>query len=153
MKGVTFILFIEYRMPTHKKRGGSYSVKYAGKEAAGNLRPRENTLRNPNISYNSSENELYTIIIYDPDAPNPSFLHWLIVNIPEDKIQDGDTIVDYKPPTPPSGQHRYYVNLYKQTRPLQLSPPERSRFNIQQFVQKNNLQEIGSKMIQVASTN
>lgn len=139
-------------MPSHKKRGGSYSVKYAGKEAAGNLRPRQNTLTQPTISYNSSQNELYTLVIYDPDAPHPSYLHWLVVNIPEDKIQDGTTIMEYEPPNPPSGQHKYYVNLYKQISALQVPIPKRSGFNIQNFIQKNNLQEIGSKMIQVAFT-
>jgi phosphatidylethanolamine-binding protein (PEBP) family uncharacterized protein len=136
-------------MPGLKNRA-SYSVKFAGKEAANNLRPRANTLQAPNVKYLANQNDLYTLVIWDPDAPNPSFLHWLVVNIPDDRVQDGETIVEYMPPTPPSGTHRYYVGLYLQPMTMTLGmEPERTGFSIEAFTKKYNLQESGVKMIRV----
>ena len=136
-------------MPGLKNRT-SYSVQFSGKEAANNLRPRANTLKAPHVTYSSSQNELYTLVIWDPDAPNPSFLHWLVVNIPEDQVQNGETIVEYMPPTPPSGTHRYYVGLYRQPMTIQLSAePERAGFSINALVKKYSLEESGTKMIKV----
>ncbi len=136
-------------MPGLKNRA-SYSVQFSGKEAANNIRPRANTLKAPHVSYSSPQNELYTLIIWDPDSLTPSFLHWLVINIPEDKVDQGETIVDYMPPTPPSGTHRYYVGLYKQPMILQLGlEPERTGFSIDAFVKKYSLEESGTKMIRV----
>lgn len=48
----------------------------------------------------------YTFIMYDPDAPNKFFIHWLIIN--------GKTIIDYIPPNPPKNEtHRYIFKLYE----------------------------------------
>jgi phosphatidylethanolamine-binding protein (PEBP) family uncharacterized protein len=136
-------------MPGLKNRA-SYSVKFAGKEAANNLRSRTNTVKPPSVQYSSDTHELYTLVIWDPDAPNPSFLHWLVVNIPEDRVQDGETIVEYKPPTPPSGIHRYYVGLYRQPMTISLpSEPERTNFSIHDFIKMWSLEESGVKMIRV----
>lgn len=135
-------------MPGPKNR--AYSVKFAGKEAENKLRLRANTLAAPNVKYTADENDLYTLIIWDPDAPNPSFLHWLVVNIPEDQVQNGEVIVDYQPPTPPSGTHRYYVGLYKQPMTLNLgATPERSGFSIDAFTKMYRLEDAGIKMIRV----
>lgn len=136
-------------MPGLKNRG-SYSVQFSGKEAANNLRPRANTLNAPSVKYTSSQNDLYTIVIWDPDAPNPSFLHWLVINIPEDQVQNGETVVEYKPPTPPSGTHRYYVGLYRQPTTIQVpTEPERTHFSIEAFTKKYGLEESGVKMVRV----
>ncbi len=136
-------------MPGLKNRA-SYSVKFAGKEAANNLRLRANTLKAPNVKYLPSENDLYTLVIWDPDAPNPSFLHWLVVNIPEDRVDQGETLVEYMPPTPPSGTHRYYVGLYRQPMTVQVgAEPERTGFSIDELTKKYSLEESGVKMIRV----
>jgi phosphatidylethanolamine-binding protein (PEBP) family uncharacterized protein len=135
-------------MPGPKNR--AYSVTFAGKEATDNLRPRTNTLKKPIVTYTSEDNDLYTLVIWDPDAPNPSFLHWLVVNIPEDRVQYGETIVEYMPPTPPSGIHRYYVGLYRQPMTIQLGiEPDRTHFSIDDFTKKYSLEECGVKMIRV----
>jgi phosphatidylethanolamine-binding protein (PEBP) family uncharacterized protein len=137
-------------MPGPSTRASSYSVKFAGKEAANNLRPRGNTFVAPNVKYTSQQNDMYTVVIWDPDAPNPSFLHWLVINIPEDRVQDGETIIDYMPPTPPSGTHRYYVGLYRQPKPLNTAMSlSRTAFSIDAFVKMYSLQESGVKMVRV----
>ena len=70
------------------------------------------------------ENERYTLIMTDPDAPsrnNPiyrEFIHWVIVNIPGNEVKLGEEIAQYIGPAPPynSGAHRYYFLLYKQSK-------------------------------------
>uniref|UniRef100_A0A915KFF3 Uncharacterized protein n=1 Tax=Romanomermis culicivorax TaxID=13658 RepID=A0A915KFF3_ROMCU len=45
----------------------------------------------------------------DPDAPNRQqhqareWRHWVVINIRENKIDVGDTLTDYKGPSPPAG--------------------------------------------------
>lgn len=140
-------------MPTRKKRGGAYSVKYAGREAANNLRRRANTLRAPDVRLNEMEPEkLYTIVIWDPDAPqNPSFLHWLVVNIPGGDVARGDTLQAYYPPSPPagSGEHRYYVGLYEQRGPMSVGKVGQTGFNIDKFTSRHGLIKKGVKMVRV----
>lgn len=66
------------------------------------------------------------IVMYDPDAPGGSFVHWLAWNIPPETkelpegnlsgiIKEGKTSfgsVGYMGPCPPSGTHRYVWRLY-----------------------------------------
>jgi phosphatidylethanolamine-binding protein (PEBP) family uncharacterized protein len=138
-------------MPTRKKRGGAYSVKYAGREAANNLRRRANTLRAPDIRMNEADpKKLYTIIIWDPDAPkSPSFLHWLVTNIPGGEISRGDVIQEYYPPTPPDGEHRYFVGLYEQSGPISVGNIGRTGFDADRFISKYRLVKKGVKMVKV----
>lgn len=138
-------------MPTRKKRGGAYSVKYAGIEAANNLRRRANTLRAPNVHLNEADpKKLYTVVIWDPDAPrSPSFLHWLVTNIPGGDITRGDTIQSYTPPSPPDKQHRYYVGLYEQPGRISVGKIAQTGFEIDRFTTKYGLVEKGLKMVKV----
>lgn len=58
----------------------------------------------------------------DPDAPSraqPDFRewhHWLVVNIPGDKVAEGETLSEYVGSGPPQGTglHRYVFLVYKQ---------------------------------------
>jgi phosphatidylethanolamine-binding protein (PEBP) family uncharacterized protein len=69
-------------------------------------------------------NKLYTIIIYDNDAPNPSFIHLLIINT-------NNTILKYYPPSPPKGQtHTYHIKIFEQSKQIEMNIKERSSFNI-----------------------
>ena len=141
-------------MPTRKKRGGGasqYSVQFAGVEAKGNLRKRVNTISAPNISFFAEPpDELYTVVLWDPDSPNPSYLHWLVINIPGEKVDAGQVLVPYKPPTPPSGVHTYHVGLFVQKERLDFFAPGREDFDIDDFVAQYNLTRAGEKTIQVA---
>eukprot|EP01084_Bolivina_argentea_P164673 286262_1 len=65
----------------------------------------------PTIEFPTHSNDdYYTVLMVDPDAPshaNPKmaeWLHWLIVNVPidGDYIYDGQEIMEYAGPTPPS---------------------------------------------------
>ncbi len=140
-------------MPRQKKRGGAvqkYSVQFSGKEAADNLRNQKNTVAPPLISFQSDPpDELYTVVVWDPDSPDPSYLHWLIINIPGERVLDGQILVPYKPPTPPSGIHTYHVGLFVQKGHLDFFAPGRTQFDIDDFVAKYGLTKAGVKSIKV----
>ncbi len=75
------------------------------------------TKTQPKIIYKLIPNELYTLIMYDPDTPHGDYLHWVIINI-RNNINNGKTIVPYKGPAPPinTGIHRYILLLFKQNK-------------------------------------
>jgi phosphatidylethanolamine-binding protein (PEBP) family uncharacterized protein len=58
----------------------------------------------------------------DPDAPSRAtpevreWVHWLVVNIPGDKLSEGETLIEFVPSSPGqgSGMHRYTFVLYEQ---------------------------------------
>lgn len=76
----------------------------------------------------------FVLIVDDPDAPDPkapqtTWVHWVVFNMPADKrrLQAGENIPDnqlgvndfenktqkkYGGPCPPIGQHRYFFKLY-----------------------------------------
>lgn len=108
-------------------------------EAQGNLR----------AYFEGDKNKQYTIIMYDLDAPSPyepttsPYLHSLIVNIIGGSYGQGDVLMSYTPPSPPDGQHRYYVDLYQQEDSLPQtrlsSTQDRKNFPVTTFVTDNNL--------------
>ena len=44
------------------------------------------------------------------------YLHWMVINIPGSKVDEGQTITSYKGPAPKpgSGVHRYVIVAYEQ---------------------------------------
>lgn len=63
------------------------------------------------------------LIMDDPDAPNQTFVHWILFNISlikeikEDSAPGVEGVntageIGYFPPCPPSGSHRYFFKLY-----------------------------------------
>ena len=93
----------------------------------------------------------YTILMVDPDAPsheNPimsEWLHWMVVNVPDSgiHIESGNTIMEYKGPSPPkeTGDHRYCLYVFKQAdydfnlRDYKLE--KRAKFNTKTFLEQN----------------
>ena len=74
------------------------------------------------------------LIVDDPDAPNKTWVHWVLYNIPiTDKIEQGSIPGDqghndfqqqnYGGPCPPSGTHRYYFKLYALDTNLDIEKP------------------------------
>lgn len=80
----------------------------------------------------------FALIMQDPDAPNGTWDHWILFNIPSaySQLQEGlkdhiDKMVlgknswgknTYGGPCPPSGTHRYYFTLYALDTLLDLKP-------------------------------
>ena len=64
------------------------------------------------------DNQKYLVIMYDPDAPNGegqidnhNHVHWIFIQNGSNSM-GRQTILDYKQPSPPKGQHRYIFNIY-----------------------------------------
>lgn len=83
----------------------------------------------------------FALIVSDPDAPNGTFTHWVLYNLPADlralpaAIPNQNTLSDgskqgrndfgkigFAGPCPPTGKHRYFFKLYALDRSLDLSP-------------------------------
>jgi phosphatidylethanolamine-binding protein (PEBP) family uncharacterized protein len=132
------------------QRGGDISVYFQGKEAKGNVKPRNQTLLLPTVSWTTVPDTLYTLLIWDPDAPSPSYIHLLAINLRSSNLSTGQTLLSYEPPTPPSGIHRYYTTVYQQKGLIDLpAPKERAHFDVDEFVNSYSLTKIGEKMIRV----
>ena len=55
------------------------------------------------------------LIMYDPDAPNPPYLHWISVN--------GTSVIPYQGPSPPKRSlHRYIFEVYDNPNRIPLPP-------------------------------
>ena len=70
-----------------------------------------------------SETKSLVLIVDDPDAPEKTFVHWVVYNIPvaneikENSIPGIQGIndfqqINYGGPCPPSGEHRYFFKLF-----------------------------------------
>jgi Raf kinase inhibitor-like YbhB/YbcL family protein len=85
------------------------------------------------------ETRSFALIVDDPDAPNRTFVHWVLYDLPlqtrnlpegvptEPMLQGGGIQgtndvgqFGYTPPCPPSGMHRYFFKLYALDAPLGL---------------------------------
>lgn len=65
--------------------------------------------------------DTYTLICIDPDVSksHSPIIHWMVTNIPDGNIQNGQTVLPYIGPMPPPGKnHTYYFLLYKQSLPV-----------------------------------
>jgi hypothetical protein len=97
----------------------------------------------PKIELNIIPNELYTLILYDPDAVGGTMIHWAIVNITNNDIKTGNIIIPYKGPAPPpkSGKHRYIFNLYEQDRDIFIEPMNERQMELDKLEDKLKLSD------------
>ncbi|XP_026333199.1 protein D2-like isoform X2 [Hyposmocoma kahamanoa] len=109
----------------------------------------------PTVTWDASNNELYTLVMTDPDAPSrkePKFRewhHWLVGNIKGNQVGTGETLSAYIGSGPPEGTglHRYVFLVYKQPGKLSFDEPRltntsgdnRGGFSIAKFAAKYNL--------------
>jgi phosphatidylethanolamine-binding protein (PEBP) family uncharacterized protein len=96
------------------------------------LTPKQ-TQNQPSITFDTNNKSLYTLIMHDPDAPVGNYLHWIVVNIPENKIEKGDILVQYKGPSPPEIPdiiHRYFFILLKQDNKIEIKEKIPSIMNL-----------------------
>jgi len=117
-----------------------------------NLTPTQVKNQPTHIHWRADASSFYTLIMTDPDAPsreNPimrEFNHWLVVNIPGDKIDKGHILAEYVGSGPPEGTglHRYTFLVYKQTKGKiqgdKYTLEGRRQFKTEQFVAKNSLE-------------
>lgn len=80
---------------------------------------------NPPLEVNNIPEDTKTlaIIVEDPDAPKGTFDHWIVWNIPPERLieenrtpgmsgTNGSGKTGYYGPCPPSGYHRYYFHVF-----------------------------------------
>lgn len=86
----------------------------------------------PEVIYDADENTLWTLILTNPDGhltdTMSEYVHWFVGNIPENKIENGETLVDYLQPFPArgTGLHRHIFILYKQEKKIDYSAYHRT---------------------------
>ncbi|KAG8379380.1 hypothetical protein BUALT_Bualt07G0082700 [Buddleja alternifolia] len=112
--------------------------------------PRVSITGNVEAGHGHDDDDLYTLVMTDPDAPSPSdptmreLLHWIVTDIPAtcSNVTQGREAVAYMGPRPHVGIHRYILVLFKQKAPLALGlevPECRSHFNTRAFAQQLDL--------------
>lgn len=116
------------------------------------IKPRQ--VKNiPKVEWNADSASYYTLCMTDPDNSQPTDVlpewhHWLVVNIPGNKVSEGDVLSEYIGSGPPDGTglHRYVFVVYKQSgklafdeKRLTLSVDGRANFKISKFAEKYNL--------------
>jgi phosphatidylethanolamine-binding protein (PEBP) family uncharacterized protein len=77
----------------------------------------------PQIVFDENKNNIYTLIMYDPDAINGTYIHWIVSDIKDNNIENGKVLIPYKGPAPPpkTGKHRYIFELYLQGNNLNIN--------------------------------
>ncbi|KAK3085551.1 hypothetical protein FSP39_005213 [Pinctada imbricata] len=85
----------------------------------------------PNITYTSDDSSLWTLIMTAPDShlqkTDAEYLHWMIGNIPGNRLADGEELCNYLPPFPlqGTGAHRYVFILFKQNEKIDFTSEKR----------------------------
>ncbi|KAF2070232.1 hypothetical protein CYY_008452 [Polysphondylium violaceum] len=118
----------------------------------------------PKITYDAKDDEYYTLIKTDPDAPtraDPKFgewRHYLVVNIPGNKVEQGDCLSPYIGcgPPPNTGLHRYIYILCKQPSKIHfkgelrchLNADGRNNWKAAEFIKKWNLEPVACDFFQ-----
>nr|DAD32045.1 TPA_asm: hypothetical protein HUJ06_010896 [Nelumbo nucifera] len=105
----------------------------------------------PKVVVSGRNDDLYTLVMTDPDAPSPSqptmreWVHWIVVDIPggTNPIR-GKDIMPYVGPQPSVGIHRYILVLFSQKNPVKDSiqlqqPATRVNFNTREFAKQHDL--------------
>eukprot|EP01080_Neovahlkampfia_damariscottae_P001203 gene1203-11293_t len=108
-----------------------------------------------------NENDLYTLIMFTPDYPfrlvpdEGVFVHWIISNIPMNKVKEGNLICDYLSPLPTenAGTFRYIFQLHKQNKKIDQnlnqkfkSFESRKNVDLQNFLNEMNIDKFSNGM-------
>ncbi|XP_017130855.1 protein D3 [Drosophila elegans] len=133
------------------------NVTYHGHVAAhgGKLLEPMQVRDEPSLKWPTAPENYYALLMVDPDAPNVitpthrEFLHWMVLNIPGNRLALGDVRVGYMGATPlaGSGTHRFVFLLYRQRDYTKFNFPKlpkhtikgRSGFNTKDFARKYKL--------------
>jgi phosphatidylethanolamine-binding protein (PEBP) family uncharacterized protein len=134
-----------------KKGGGGMEIVYPTFTVSNNKTDVSSTSMVPNIKLNPLR--LSTLIMYDPDAIIPSWIHYLVINIPNGDISKGDVVLPYAGPTPPpgTGVHHYIFEQLEQSSPYTTSIQNRGSFDISSFKAQNRLVSRFKKQFLVSS--
>lgn len=116
--------------------------------------PLDEAQSEPRTKIIGKNNNLFTIVMVDPDAPAPNnpiykyFLHWLIIN-------NSDTVEEFTPPNPPIGTHRYVFLLLRQQSyidPKKIQIVSRQKFPLAKFINDFKLKIMDSTFFQTSKS-
>ncbi|ELK35755.1 39S ribosomal protein L38, mitochondrial [Myotis davidii] len=85
----------------------------------------------PEVTYEADEGSLWTLLLTNLDGhllePDAEYVHWLVTNIPGNRVAEGQETCPYLPPFPArdSGFHRFAFLLFKQEKPVDFSEDTR----------------------------
>lgn len=135
-------------------------VRYSGNRLAdmGNLFTPAQTSQKPEVGWKFTPMTYYTLAMVDPDVPSRAkphlreFLHWLVINILQNRLESGDEHVGYIGPRQgkEGGLHRYVFLLYEQQERIKVDCPKkmsckemagREKFCIRDFAEKYKMCE------------
>jgi len=124
-------------------------VTYQNRNAQGQTFTKEETLFQPDVNLmHKDKDRLYSLVMLDPDAGAPYFLHWMIININLGTSM-GQEIVPYYPPTPPTGTHRYIFYLLQQPGSITMPITKRNRFSLQSWIHTYGLRAVDDTHMRV----
>ncbi|XP_025092608.1 phosphatidylethanolamine-binding protein 4-like isoform X1 [Pomacea canaliculata] len=135
--------------------GCNLDVSFEDVEAFCNQIPTSSVASAPTIECHSPlahSGKFFVLLMVDPDAPRPCpapsgyYLHWLAVVTVTNVgvVKTTRTYVNYVPPTPPQGTHRYQLLMYRlssSSLPTGAVPDKRSGFSLEDFRASVGLQE------------
>jgi len=141
------------RRKTHRLRGGNtLEVFYDNLPVSGQELPKPLTKMKPSVKFPTTGN-LYTLVMWDPDVSpqiQPGFAHWIATNLQNPFDISNNQVLEYKGPNPPSGIHRYFFGLFEQQGHINPQQPPRINFNINEFINENNLKKVSEVYMRVA---
>lgn len=134
-----------------------FTVQYGQANSNGKTLTKQDTANPPVATFSGEDRTLYTLVMSDPDAAAKSWLHWLITNIPGESntVLEGQQVVPYSGPNPPSGIHRYIFTLYQQPAGsiMVAKPAERGNFSPSLFERQFGLTPVASRTVKVPAKN
>jgi phosphatidylethanolamine-binding protein (PEBP) family uncharacterized protein len=94
-------------------------------------------------------------IIPETCCNNFQFLHWIVCDASfnsKGKLINSRELIEYYPPSPPQGTHRYFFYIFYQPNEIVSYVIERKNFDLQSFIDKNNLVYLDSMYYLVEAT-
>ncbi|XP_025783323.1 39S ribosomal protein L38, mitochondrial [Puma concolor] len=81
----------------------------------------------PEVTYEADKGSIWTLLLTNLDGhllePDAEYIHWLVTNIPGNRVAEGQETCPYLPPFPArgSGFHRFAFLLFKQDKLIDFS--------------------------------
>ncbi len=126
-----------------------------GIRASGALVRKNATKAEPTVAWDATPGVYRTVLCVDPDSKAKSWLHWMVVNCTGADPNSGETVVDWTPPSPPTGIHRYYFCLFQhryKINAMEARPAQRGFFSAMAFMEKHGLQPDALAMFQASAS-
>lgn len=82
----------------------------------------------------------FVVVVRDPDAPHPDYIHLLIVNCSANDLSQGDVLLSYYPPQ--RVDHRYHFEVYTSVGKIERFSIGRERVNFERLALNLGLRKL-----------